>query len=706
MKKWEKEILQKQITDEQKVIYRLRDSYKFALDGVKEKIQVLQSREQTQSVIYQLAYQQNLQKQLEDIYSKMGYKWYSNIDTYLKECYEDSFYSTMYGLHQDGIPLVIPFNQAEMAQMAAQSDYQGIQLSQKLYTDSVGMAAVARQEITRGIAMGSTYADISRAVEKRGEANLNQACRIVRTESHRITNEVKQKTITKAQENGADVVKQWDSTIDKRTRKTHTELDGQLREIDQPFKIPSNGHTAMFPGGFGVASEDINCRCVMLERARWALDKSEVEKTVGSLDGVSDEQLEAWAQKFGVTKEELIKKSNGIIESDNSINHSIKAKSYNEFKKKYEKKEATQTAKYQAQLDILNQQKEDFKKKWGYNASYTDSDIDQTYDNFPQWKQTEEYKEWQKLKKQETALKKKIAYGSGAGGKTSSFDNDAFSDTRKAAARDFSDKYEADKFHRAYLDSQWDNLPDKEKYSVWEYTQNSNPLNKSLSGYHDSWSRYDFKGLGNTNWGHEDPWRSIPTEFKKFGKDGHVAYKNAITDLTKAIDKMELPDDLYLVRGSERDGFAGLLESIMPFGDAKDYIDRGDIASLKTLLEGNTVTNHAFTSTGIAQGTGFQKEVSYKIYAPKGTHGLYAEPQSYYGDTVGMNAELYKTGRSYYGVGNEAEVILQRGTKYRVSKVDYDGSSYSVEMEVVEQPDYFKHGDEETFNNGATRHKD
>ena len=33
----------------------------------------------------------------------------------------------------------------------------------------------------------------------------------------------------------------------------------------------------MQPGGFGVAKEDINCRCVTLQRARWALDEAELE---------------------------------------------------------------------------------------------------------------------------------------------------------------------------------------------------------------------------------------------------------------------------------------------------------------------------------------------------------------------------------------------------------------------------------------------
>ena len=645
MKKWEKEILQKQIKSEQAVIYRLRDSYKFALEAVNEKIQVLMAKDQTQSVIYQLRYQQNLQRQLESIYSQMSQNWYSDIDSYLKDCYEDSFYSTMYGIQQDGIPAVIPFNQKEMAQMAAQSDFYGIQLSQRLYNDSVEAARVTRQEITRGIAMNSSYADITRAVAKRGEPTLNQAFRIVRTESHRIHEEVKFQTIDKVKnETGADIVKQWDSSIDKRTRPSHAALDGQLREIEQPFKCPLNGHTAMYPGGFGIASEDINCRCVMLQRARWALDQSELEKAVGDLDGMSDDELEELAKKFGISKEELINKSNGVIESDGSINHRIRASNYNQFKKKYQTKAAQKAA--QAQV------------------------------------------------------------GASSGGV---FDADAYGQRRTNAWRQrFRTKEEADKYYRAQLDSNWGNYSDREKYSIWEYTHNSNPMNKSLSGYHDTWNRSNFLGIGNTDWGHEDGWRFLNSDdfISRFAKNsaGNVDYRRTISDLTTAIDKSVIDKDTYLVRGTDNGGLAGLLESIMPFDDAKSYIDDGDIASLKALVEGNTVTNHAFTSTGVASGTGFSGTVNYKIYAPKGTRGIYAEPQSYYGSTI-SGEEIYKAGQSAYGVGSEAEVILQRGTSFRVTKIDYSKGQYTVEMEVVDQPNYFKHGDENTFDGGATRHK-
>lgn len=53
-------------------------------------------------------------------------------------------------------------------------------------------------------------------------------------------------------------------------------VDGQIRELDQPF-INIYGEEAMFPEDFGIAREDVNCRCVMLHRARWALDEDELD---------------------------------------------------------------------------------------------------------------------------------------------------------------------------------------------------------------------------------------------------------------------------------------------------------------------------------------------------------------------------------------------------------------------------------------------
>lgn len=289
------------------------------------------------------------------------------------------------------------------------------------------------------------------------------------------------------------------------------------------------------------------------------------------------------------------------------------------------------------------------------------------------------------------------------------FTQDKYSAAMKAVARRFTSGTEADKFHRPYLDSIWDKLSEKQQYSIWEYTQNSNPINKSLSGYHDGWQRYNFLGLGNTDLGHENPWRTFNTTTfeKKFAVNGHKDYKMVVQELTKAIDKSSLPEGCFLVRGSDNNGLAGLLEgNLLSFDDAKNLIDGGDISQIKAALEGQVFQNHSFMSTGIAEGTGFSGSVAYKIYAPQGTKGVYAEPTSYYGNTVGMKEEIYKKGQSYSSIGREAEVILQRGTSFRITEVKSTGyGGLEINMEVIDQPDYFKSGLEHTHNNGATEYK-
>ena len=71
------------------------------------------------------------------------------------------------------------------------------------------------------------------------------------------------------------MVKQWDAVLDGNTRTDHRILDGQIREVGEPFEI--DGKKAEYPGAFGRPEEDCNCRCVALTRAKWALDADELQ---------------------------------------------------------------------------------------------------------------------------------------------------------------------------------------------------------------------------------------------------------------------------------------------------------------------------------------------------------------------------------------------------------------------------------------------
>lgn len=320
-----------------------------------------------------------------------------------------------------------------------------------------------------------------------------------------------------------------------------------------------------------------------------------------------------------------------------------------------------------------------------------------------------DFDSWQKGMNQPQAA-------AGPGGTPVGTQDDAFTEERKKNAKVF---YDIDDAHREYLpifQEQWEDMTEDEQFSAWLYTRNSNPINKSLSGYHDGWSRSDYIGPENTDWGHEDRWRDFGSNgLSKHLKDGHNNYKKAITDLTTAIDKCELREDAWFVRGGGDGGLAGLLSGNDGLGLGYDDIagvlkrqDPTEMRQLKQLVEGQTFKEHSFLSTGSARGGGFTgQKVSYNIYAPKGTKAMYVEPTSYYGETTGMKDRLYKKGMKSNRSGRENETLFQRGSEYRITKLDFDEitGKIKVEMDVVRQPGYFRFGDEDTFNNGATRHK-
>ncbi len=298
------------------------------------------------------------------------------------------------------------------------------------------------------------------------------------------------------------------------------------------------------------------------------------------------------------------------------------------------------------------------------------------------------------------------------------FSPDAYEQRKTDAwAQRFTSKYEADKYYRPLLDADWDTLTEEEKFAVWQYTHNSHPINRPLSGYNGRWGRSNYVGVDKVKWenenGNYDAILSTKTFQKKYANavspsyGGQIRdYQDVVAELTTGIEKSGMQKDVFLVRGSDLNGLAGLLDGdIISFNEAEQLLNAGDIAALQARIVKEKFQSHSFMSTGIADGTGFGGNVAYKIYAPAGTKAIYAEPASYFGNTI-SGEHIYKAGADYSGVGGEAEIIIQRGTTFRITGIEKTGSSsYVVKMEVVDQPDYFKTGYEHTFDDGLTSEK-
>ena len=280
MNRRQKQVQKSLLNSELEVIKELEKSYQKAIDDINRVITSLLARKDTenlQAIIYQVKYQNALKKELEAFLNVLHTRNYTLIDNYLKDCYINSHIGTLFDLQGQGIPLILPLNQEQIISAITLNS----KLSEPLY-NALGynvdyLKTSVRQEISRGIAQSLSYQEIARNIKNTTKVDYNKSLRIAKTEGHRIQCESAYNVQVRAKEKGADIVKQWDSTLDSRTRESHQKLDGEIVEVNKKF---SNG--LMYPGDpNGVASEVVNCRCALLQRAKWALSDEEFTKMNG-----------------------------------------------------------------------------------------------------------------------------------------------------------------------------------------------------------------------------------------------------------------------------------------------------------------------------------------------------------------------------------------------------------------------------------------
>nr|DAY47062.1 MAG TPA: minor capsid protein [Caudoviricetes sp.] len=254
----------------QEEIYKIQDKYNSVED--EQERETLKSMER--SKVYQKQYQDALKTQVRGILDKMHQKEFKTVNEYLNGCYNKAFTGNMYVLHGEGIPLIVPIDQEKVARAVQINSKISKGLYSRLGEDVDLLKRKITAQISRGVATGMSYSQMAQQLAGYTKTGYNNAVRITRTEGHRIQQESTMDACYAARERGADVVKQWDATMDANTRESHQMVDGEVRALDEKF---SNG--LMYPGDpSGSAAEVINCRCVLLQRAKWALDQKELDR--------------------------------------------------------------------------------------------------------------------------------------------------------------------------------------------------------------------------------------------------------------------------------------------------------------------------------------------------------------------------------------------------------------------------------------------
>lgn len=275
MNKFEKELIQHTLSAEEREMRELKKIYKQALAEIDDNIARLLGRADAdmQHVIYRVDYQRALKGQIHGILDAMNSKQFESISQYMAECYDNGFVGTAYSIAKQGVPLMLPIDQKQVVKALRTDSKISGSLYTKLGEDTDSLKKRISSSVSRGIAAGKGYGEIARDIQADSNIGFNKAVRIARTEGARVHNTASYDAAIKAKEKGADVVKQWNSTLDGSTRDSHRVLDGEIRELDEKF---SNG--LMFPcDPAGKAGEVINCRCSLLQRAKWGLDEDELQ---------------------------------------------------------------------------------------------------------------------------------------------------------------------------------------------------------------------------------------------------------------------------------------------------------------------------------------------------------------------------------------------------------------------------------------------
>lgn len=231
-----------------------------------------------------------------------------------------------------------------------------------------------------------------------------------------------------------------------------------------------------------------------------------------------------------------------------------------------------------------------------------------------------------------------------------------YSQARKDAALWAQAPQEADAVMRTRTGDVWSTANKAEKDALYAYTQSSGGFNRPLRGHEGRWG--NFKGVG-----------KVDLDAEGRGE--------AIRHMTEVISRSTYDRDIWLQRGIETAaGAAAFLE--LP----EEAFRKWSLAELKEALEGKEKVEHAFCSCGSAKGQGFGGFI-FRIYCPRGTKMMYSEPFSHYGYGDKREWDGKRT-QEYFSY--EDETIIQRGTKFKVTKVEKtaDGA-LTFELEVVEQ---------------------
>lgn len=220
-------------------------------------------------------------QQIRQILDQLTGKTQDEVESYVGQQARDGYYGALYGIEgQAKVVVPVAGIDEDYVQQLVTQGVGSKKLSTRLYDHADNLADQAKQILLDSTRKGKGYAWGAQQMKNQTEANLYQSLRIARTEGGRTQSQAKQLAYERSEDMGINMTKRWMSTLDKKTRHDHQQLDGQEVPIKEFFTI--RGYKAQGPRLFGVAREDINCRCTTITVVDGIAPDSRVDNETGS----------------------------------------------------------------------------------------------------------------------------------------------------------------------------------------------------------------------------------------------------------------------------------------------------------------------------------------------------------------------------------------------------------------------------------------
>ena len=153
------------------------------------------------------------------------------------------------------------------------------------------------QEIKQGIIQGESVPVVTKRIKEALGKSYNSSMVIARTEILRASGIGSQIAYDEASDNGVQLTQVWQTTLDDRTRSSHASADGARMDNETGLFSLSWGEVPG-PRRSGIASEDIQCRCLSVPEVEGYTP--EVRRIRG--EGLQPYQnFEKWATNRGFT---------------------------------------------------------------------------------------------------------------------------------------------------------------------------------------------------------------------------------------------------------------------------------------------------------------------------------------------------------------------------------------------------------------------